>query len=282
MGRSELQHYLLMTRVIQQIQSNTDQVYTLNELAEQVGMSEHHFQRFFSSWAGVSPKRFQQFLTKERAKNMLHQSKSVLETSLELGLSGSGRLHDLMIRCEAMTPGEIKSQGEGMQICFGTAVTPLGKSLIAWTSRGICYLAFYDETPEVYVKELKVEWPNAEFIRNDQDASCWANKIFINPELNQPLYLLLKGTNFQIKVWEALLRVSSGQLVSYSQLAQIAGSPKASRAVGSAMAANKIGFLIPCHRVIRESGELGHYRWGAERKSALQAWEACKAEELSD
>ncbi|MGH1462377.1 MAG: bifunctional helix-turn-helix domain-containing protein/methylated-DNA--[protein]-cysteine S-methyltransferase [Neptuniibacter sp.] len=277
MGRSELQHYLLMTRVIQQIQSNADQVYTLNELAEQVGMSEHHFQRIFSSWAGVSPKRFQQFLTKERAKNMLHQSKSVLETSLELGLSGSGRLHDLMIRCEAMTPGEIKSQGEGMQICFGTEVTPLGKSLIAWTSRGICYLAFYDETPEVYVKELKVEWPNAEFIRNDQDASCWANKIFINPELNQPLYLLLKGTNFQIKVWEALLRVSSGQLVSYSQLAQIAESPKASRAVGSAMAANKIGFLIPCHRVIRESGELGHYRWGAERKSALQAWEAARA-----
>ena len=282
MGSSQLQHYLLMTRVIQQIQSKTVSAHSLNELAEHVGMSEHHFQRIFSSWAGVSPKRFQQFLTKERAKNMLHESKSVLETSLELGLSGSGRLHDLMIRCEAMTPGEIKSQGEGMQICFGSAVTPLGNSLIAWTDRGICYLAFYDETPEVYVKELMAEWPNAEFIRNDQDASDWANKIFINPELNQPLYLLLKGTNFQIKVWEALLRVSSGQLVSYSQLAGISGSPKASRAVGSAMAANKIGFLIPCHRVIRESGKLGHYRWGAERKSALQAWEACKAEQLSD
>lgn len=282
MGSSQLQHYLLMTRVIQQIQSNTDPTQSLNELAEQVGMSEHHFQRIFSSWAGVSPKRFQQFLTKERAKNMLSESNSVLETSLELGLSGSGRLHDLMIRCEAMTPGEIKSKGEGMQICFGSAVTPLGNSLIAWTGRGICYLAFYDETSEMYVKELMAEWPNAEFIRNDHGANEWANKIFINPELDQPLYLLLKGTNFQIKVWEALLRVSSGQLVSYSQLARIAGSPKASRAVGSAMAANKIGFLIPCHRVIRESGELGHYRWGVERKSALQAWEACKAEKYSD
>ncbi|MGH1429731.1 MAG: bifunctional helix-turn-helix domain-containing protein/methylated-DNA--[protein]-cysteine S-methyltransferase [Neptuniibacter sp.] len=282
MGSSQLQHYLLMTRVIQQIQSNTIPAHSLNELAEQVGMSEHHFQRIFSSWAGVSPKRFQQFLTKERAKNMLSESNSVLETSLELGLSGSGRLHDLMIRCEAMTPGEIKSKGEGMQICFGSAVTPLGNSLIAWTGRGICYLAFYDETSEVYVKELMAEWPNAEFIRNDHGANECANKIFINPELDQPLYLLLKGTNFQIKVWEALLRVSCGQLVSYSQLARIAGSPKASRAVGSAMAANKIGFLIPCHRVIRESGELGHYRWGVERKSALQAWEACKAEEYSD
>lgn len=282
MGSSQLKHYLLMTRVIQQIQSNTLPTQSLNELAQQVGMSEHHFQRIFSSWAGVSPKRFQQFLTKERAKNMLSESNSVLETSLELGLSGSGRLHDLMIRCEAMTPGEIKSKGEGMQICFGSAVTPLGNSLIAWTGRGICYLAFYDETSEMFVKELMAEWPHAEFIRNDHGANELANKIFINPELDQPLYLLLKGTNFQIKVWEALLRVSSGQLVSYSQLARIAGSPKASRAVGSAMAANKIGFLIPCHRVIRESGELGHYRWGVERKSALQAWEACKAEKYSD
>ena len=278
----EKSQYELMTDVISLIQSNQSRSFSLKELADTFDMSEHYFQKLFSQWAGVSPKRFQQFLSKERALKMLKQNQSVLDSSLDSGLSGSGRLHDLMIQCEAMTPGEIKDKGKGLKVGFGTAMSPLGNVLVAWTRRGICYLAFYSQNYEVYEAELKNEWPEAEFIQDHLKAAEWIDRIFINPVTDKPLYLLLKGTNFQIKVWEALLRVGSGQLVSYSQLANLSGSPKASRAVGSAMAANKIGYLIPCHRVIRESGESGHYRWGIERKSALQAWEACRVDKIKD
>lgn len=277
---TEKNHYELMTNVISLIQSNQNRPFSLKELADTYDMSEHYFQKLFSQWAGVSPKRFQQFLSKERALQLLKQNRSVLDSSLDTGLSGSGRLHDLMIQCEAMTPGEIKEKGKGLQIRFGVAFCPLGNVLIAWTSRGICYLAFYDQNYEIYETELRSEWPEAEFIQDHLKAEEWTDRIFTNPETDKPLYLLLKGTNFQIKVWEALLRVGSGQLISYSQLANLSGSPKASRAVGSAMAANKIGFLIPCHRVIRETGDNGHYRWGVERKSALQAWEACRTDRV--
>jgi AraC family transcriptional regulator of adaptative response/methylated-DNA-[protein]-cysteine methyltransferase len=278
----EKSQYELMTDVISLIQSNQCRSFSLSELADTFDMSEHYFQKLFSQWAGVSPKRFQQFLSKERALKLLKQNQSVLDSSLDSGLSGSGRLHDLMIQCEAMTPGEIKEKGKGLKIGYGTACCPLGNVIIAWTRRGICYLAFYNQNYEVYEAELKDEWPEAEFIQNQMQATEWIDRIFTHPETDKPLYLLLKGTNFQIKVWEALLRVGTGQLISYSQLANLSGSPKASRAVGSAMAANKIGFLIPCHRVIRESGESGHYRWGVERKSALQAWEACRADRIKD
>jgi len=270
--------YQLMTAVIKYIQSDISRPLSLHELAQYVRMSEAHFQRLFSRWAGVSPKRFQQFLTKQRAKQILRQNHTVEDVTQSLGLSGSSRLHDLMVRCEAMTPGEMRQQGQGLCIRYGTARTPLGSVVIAWTARGICYLAFYDDNPTPYTDELITEWPRAEYCRDNDAAASWVERIFLLPEFNKPLYLLLKGTNFQIKVWEALLRVSPGQLISYSQLAQLSGSPNASRAVGSAMAANKLGFLIPCHRVIRESGETGQYRWGAQRKTALQVWEACKVE----
>ncbi|MCP4598166.1 methylated-DNA--[protein]-cysteine S-methyltransferase [Neptuniibacter sp.] len=249
---------------------------SLAEVAEQVGLSECHFQRLFSQWAGVSPKRFLQFLTKERAKQALAESTSVFQATLESGLSGPGRLHDLMVSCEAMTPGEIKAQGEGLEIGYGEALTPFGRALVAWTSRGVCYLAFFSNDATAYEQELKSEWPKADFSRDNSAACDLMERVFINTSAQKPLHLLLKGTNFQLKVWEALLRVGEGELVSYSQLAAMAGSPKASRAVGSAMAANKIGFLIPCHRVIRESGESGHYRWESERKLAMQGWEAAK------
>lgn len=278
----EKSQYELMTEVISLLQSNQSRSFSLRELADTFDMSEHYFQKLFSQWAGVSPKRFQQYLSKERALKLLKQNQSVLDSSLDSGLSGSGRLHDLMVQCEAMSPGEIKERGKGLKIGYGTASSPLGNVFIAWTRRGICYLAFYNIDYEVYEAELRSEWPEAEFIQNHMQATEWIDRIFTHPETDKPLYLLLKGTNFQIKVWEALLRVGSGRLISYSQLASLSGSPKASRAVGSAMAANKIGFLIPCHRVIRESGDCGHYRWGVERKYALQAWEACRADRIKD
>lgn len=268
--------YQQVADVIRFIHENAEQHPSLAELALQMDLSEQHFQRLFSRWVGVSPKRFLQFITKERAKKALQKNRSILETSLDVGLSGPGRLHDLMIQCEAMTPGEIKLKGEGLTILFGSASTPFGEALIGWTERGICYLAFHCQEMETYLQQLQKEWPKAEFLEASLEAAQLLGSIFSKPNLEKPLYLLLKGTNFQIKVWEALLKVGDGEVISYSQLADLAGSPKASRAVGSAMAANKIGFLIPCHRVIRESGELGHYRWGIERKTAMQAWEACR------
>lgn len=276
MSEPDSQSYNQIATAIRFLRDRASEQPSLAELAEQVGLSECHFQRLFSQWAGVSPKRFLQFLTKERAKQALAKSTSVLQATLESGLSGPGRLHDLMVSCEAMTPGEVKAQGEGLQIGYGEALTPFGKALVAWTSRGVCYLAFFNMDPTLYEQELKSEWPKAGFYKDNSAACDLMERIFINTSAQKPLHLLLKGTNFQLKVWEALLRVGEGELVSYSQLAAMAGSPKASRAVGSAMAANKIGFLIPCHRVIRESGESGHYRWRSERKLAMQGWEAAK------
>jgi len=247
---------------------------SLAEIAQAANLSEHHLQRIFTEWAGISPKRFLQFLTKEHAKQALSQSKDVLTTTLETGLSSPGRLHDLMVSCEAMTPGEIKSHGLRLTITYGGADTPFGKALIAWTTRGICYLAFCDEDCLSHEQELLREWPAASTIRDDAKSEQQAQRIFSSGSDNRKLHLLLSGTNFQIKVWEALIKTTPSELVSYSTLANLASSPRSSRAVGSAMAKNKIAYLIPCHRVIRESGDIGNYRWGSDRKMAIQVWEA--------
>lgn len=267
------QQYQTVAVAIRYIREHALQQPELAEVAHAVNLSEHHLQRVFSAWAGISPKRFLQYLTKEHAKQALQQSSDALNAALNAGLSGSGRLHDLMISCEAMTPGEIKSGGLGVALNYGTASTPFGTGLFGWTDRGLCYLAFLDEDLEDRLQELFGQWPNANIAEDNQHAAFLAGQIF--PATPQPgkLHLLLRGTNFQIKVWEALLNTQQGQFLSYSQLAGIAGSPKAQRAIGSAVAANNIGYLIPCHRVIRESGESGNYRWGAERKQAMHIWE---------
>lgn len=267
-------HYDVVKRAIEFIRDNTHNQPSLAEVAESVHMSEYHLQRLFVQWAGISPKRFMQSLTKQHAVQMLRQSDSLLEVAHEVGLSGTGRLHDLIVTCEAMTPGEVQSMGDKLVIEYGLAVTPFGQALIAWTQRGICYLQFVDQDEDEKLAELKQEWPLASF--QPANAQAIADKVFPlqNEKRSGKLNLLVKGSNFQIKVWEALINSQPGQLYSYGQIAQKINSPKASRAVGTALANNSIGFLIPCHRVIRGDGDVGQFRWGESRKLAIQGWES--------
>lgn len=269
-------NYQLIERAIHYLCEHAEAQPSLPDLAKHVGVSEHHLQRVFTRWAGVSPKRFVQFLTKQRAKQVLAESRSVLDAAHELGLSGPSRLHDLLISCEAMTPGEMKLLGAGLLISHGYGLSPFGRVYLAWTERGICHMAFCQKPAMEEEQRLYERWQGASFYRDDGAAAIYLDKIFTVKGSQQPLHLVLKGTNFQLKVWEALLRVEEGQLVSYSQLASMIGSPKASRAVGSAVASNQIGFLIPCHRVIRETGEIGNFRWGNDKKAAIQGWEAAR------
>lgn len=266
--------YRTIERAIHFLRENARRQPPLAEVARHVGLSDTHFQRLFSEWAGISPKRFLQYLTKEHAKKLLKESRDVLDVAYTAGLSGGGRLHDLMVTCEALTPGEIRMGGEGLNIHFGFSPTPLGTMLVAGTTRGICHLHFTGECNEQdSLAQLRRAWPRATWQRDDHHAFALSQRLFAFNHIDKPLHLLLRGTNFQIKVWEALLRVPRGRLISYSGLAARLAMPKAQRAVGSAVAKNDIAFLIPCHRVIRESGELGDYRWGTHRKTALMAWE---------
>lgn len=267
-------HYALVERAIHYIRAHADTQPSLGEIAAAVQLSETHLQRVFSEWAGVSPKRFLQFLSKERARQALQASADVLQASLVAGLSSPGRLHDLMVTCEAMTPGEIRLQGAGLQITHGVAETPFGPAHIAWTARGICHMDFTPTTEE-HLAEI---WPRATFKEDLRAAQTLAAQIFPATPQAGKIHLLLRGTNFQIKVWEALIRIPPGELRTYSQLATMISTPRAQRAVGSALAANTLAYLIPCHRVIREGGDTGQYRWGSERKQAMQGWEAAQRE----
>jgi AraC family transcriptional regulator of adaptative response/methylated-DNA-[protein]-cysteine methyltransferase len=283
-------HYELVARAIRYLRNNfrAGTQPTLTELAEAVHLSEFHLQRVFTAWAGISPKRFLQYLSKEHALQALRSAEDMLSATHAGGLSSPGRLHDLMVSCEAMTPGEIKRGGAGVTVGWGQAETPFGTALLGWTPRGLCHLAFLDSGDDNAARarqaELESLWPAATLQRDDETALHWMQRVFSTsasmqapaPVPNQPLHLLLRGTNFQLKVWEALLRLPPGQPLSYTQLARLAGVPKAGRAVGSALAANTIGWLIPCHRVIRESGDINHYRWGPERKAAMLVWEAAR------
>jgi AraC family transcriptional regulator of adaptative response/methylated-DNA-[protein]-cysteine methyltransferase len=273
-------HYRLIAEAIIYIRAHALQQPSLAEVAQQVGMSEYHFQRLFSEWAGVSPKRFLQYLTKEYAKQALQESADLLEASYAAGLSAPSRLHDLIVSCEAVTPGEYKSRGAGVTMGYGYAETPFGQAAIGWTSRGICYFEFCDEVREPLPPALHAAWGNANLQRDDRQAQDWSERIFPATPEHGRLHLVLRGTNFQLKVWEALLRIEPGRVVSYSQLAALAGAPNAQRAVGSALAANLVAYLIPCHRVIRESGDINHYRWGSSRKAAMLAWEAAREDRM--
>jgi AraC family transcriptional regulator, regulatory protein of adaptative response / methylated-DNA-[protein]-cysteine methyltransferase len=264
-------HYDLVARAIVEISGG--RVHTLSMLADRLGISEFHLQRVFTEWAGVSPKRFMQFISKERALAALRSERDVLSASFTAGLSSPGRLHDLVVTCEGVTPGEVRALGVGVRIRYGARPTVLGHAFIGLTDRGICHLRFIDGTSDP-LEELRSEWPGATML---EDRAAASSVLAVVESARAPIRLWLKGTNFQLKVWEALLRVPEGELVSYGKLAQATGVPRAVRAVASAVAANPVAWLVPCHRVIRASGVLGQYRWGVERKAALIGWEAARA-----
>lgn len=274
----QAENYRRIALAIEYLRVHATEQPHLADVASQIGLSEFHFQRLFSEWAGISPKRFLQFLTKEHAKALLAQSHNVLDAALQSGLSGSSRLHDLMIACEALTPGELRAQGAGLHIQFGFADSPFGPLLMGVTARGICHLHFVDGEERKALEDLFLASPKAQFQRDDAAVGRMSEKLFSREPATRPLHLLLRGTNFQIKVWEALLRIPYGQVASYGSLAKLAGIPGAARAVGSAIAKNNIALLIPCHRVIRESGDVGEYRWGSTRKSLLLAREHAQGE----
>lgn len=248
----------------------------LNELARQVHSSPFHLQRMFKKWAGVSPKKFLQYISLEHAKTLIRKDLPLTDVSFETGLSGSGRLHDLFINIEGMTPGEYKNGGRQLNINYSYAESPFGNIIVASTTKGICHLAFADQE-KMALDELMTLFPNARF-RQMVD-TIQQNALFIfSQDWNNlsAIRLHLKGTGFQLKVWEALLRIPLGSLTSYSVLANTIGNSGAARAVGSAVAGNPVAFLIPCHRVIQSSGIIGGYHWGSNRKKAMIGWEASK------
>ncbi len=252
----------------------------LATVARAAHLSEFHFQRLFSRWAGISPKRFLQFLTVEHAKRQLADARALLEVTLESGLSSPGRLHDLFVSVEAVTPGEFKTRGAGVHIHHGVHPTRFGPCLLGVTERGVCWLGFSggDSNKEA-VKPMKQCWAGATFSERPDLTAPVAARIFsgLNDAPQSPLALLLLGTNFQIKVWQALLKIPAGVLVSYETIGGLIGAADASRAIGSAVGRNPIACLIPCHRVIRKTGLVGGYRWGEARKRAILGWEAARA-----
>ena len=249
----------------------------LAELAGAAGLSPFHFHRLFSTWAGVTPKDFLQCLTFEHVKHLLRDGDNVFDAALNAGLSGPGRLHDLCVTLEAASPGEMKSGGAGLQIDFGFTETPFGEALIAETKRGLCHLSFVDVGGRDRVRNLlKSDWPNANLRRSDQRAAELAVEIFARPSKSQSpprLRAFVRGTAFQLSVWRALLKIPSGSLTTYGRLSTAIKQPGAARAVGTAVGANPISFVIPCHRVIRETGALGNYGGGPIRKKVMLGWE---------
>ena len=279
----DMETYGQIAKAIEFIRDNHLEQPKLATIAQHVNLSEYHFQRLFTKWAGISPKRFLQYLTLEYAKSKIADTKSLVDLTLESGLSSSGRLHDLFVQLVAMTPGEYKTAGTGLQIRYGVHSTPFGACLIAATSRGICNVHFLADADETIARQhLQTEWPNADVVDDYQETQKMCDRIFPSSGCSlprSPLTLHIKGTNFQIQVWQALLNIPFGELTTYQGLATSIGKPTAARAIGNAVGRNPVGYLIPCHRVIRSSGEIGGYRWGLSRKAAILGWEASQKEE---
>jgi len=264
--------YERIEKAIHYIEDNFQHQPELSEVAESAGLSEYHFQRIFTRWAGISPKRFLQFLTKENAKDLLKRS-SVLSATYSVGLSSPGRLHDLFVNTEAVTPGEYKTRGAGLTIRYGFHPSPFGETMIGLTDRGICHLSFVQNSQETALMDLKANWSNASIQEDTQSTGALIEPIFALSHNPTPISLFVTGTNFQLKVWEALLNIPRGAVTTYEQIAAQIGHPGALRAVGTAVGHNSIAYIIPCHRVIRKMGEFGNYRWGTARKKALLGWE---------
>ena len=268
-------HFHVMRRALDLIDA-AEAPLSLDELAAAMDMSPAHFQRSFSQWVGVSPKRYQQYLQLGQAKKMLGEHMTTLQVSHSLGLSGSGRLHDLFLRWEAMSPGEFARKGQDLEIFWGWFDSPFGPALVMGTSKGICGLAFACETGTDHaMNDMVSRWPNARFT---EDANMLAPMVETAFAQKGETALHLIGAPFQIKVWEALLQIPSGQVTTYSEIASAIGNPKAVRAVGTAVGRNPVSWLIPCHRALRKSGALGGYHWGLPVKRALLAWESARAE----
>lgn len=271
-----MNNYERVAKAIEYIHENYTRQPDLDEVAKQVHVSPFHFQRMFKEWAGVTPKKFLQYISVEHAKTLLKQDLSLSDVTFETGLSGTSRLHDLFISIEGMTPGEYKNGGEQLNINYSFAETPFGNIIVASTTKGICHLAFADDE-RAALKELTALFPNASFKQVVDTIQQNALFIFTQDWKNlDKIKLHLKGTPFQLKVWEALLKVPLGQLTTYSDIAATVGNEKASRAVGSAVGDNPVAFLIPCHRVIKSTGVFGQYHWGSTRKTAIIGWEAAK------
>jgi AraC family transcriptional regulator of adaptative response/methylated-DNA-[protein]-cysteine methyltransferase len=263
-------------KAIEFIHTNFQQQPDLDEIAKEVYLSPFHFQRLFKDWAGVSPKKFLQYTSLQHAKKLLEHH-TITDTAYETGLSGSGRLHDLFINIEGMTPGEYKNGGEQLHINYSFAESPFGNIIVASTAKGVCHLAFADDE-QFALQQLQAQFPKAKFKQVVDTIQQNALFIFTQDWKNlSQIKLHLKGTPFQLKVWEALLKIPMGDVSTYSLIANHINNPKASRAVGSAVGDNPVAFLIPCHRVIRSTGAFGQYHWGSIRKTAMIGWEAAKA-----
>jgi AraC family transcriptional regulator, regulatory protein of adaptative response / methylated-DNA-[protein]-cysteine methyltransferase len=269
--------YRRIERAIRYLDENASRQPGLEEVASEIGLSPFHTQRLFTRFAGISPKRFLGLLTVGHAKALLQDGQSVLDATYEVGLSGPSRLHDLFISYEAMTPGEYKRQGADLEIRYGICPTPFDEALVLTTERGIAGLSFIQGDPAAVLERAREEWPQSRFVA-DPKAARHAIAPLFDRHADAAPRLLLKGTNFQIKVWSAMLSVPPGHLISYGDLAQSIGRPGAAQAVGRALSANPLGFIVPCHRVIRATGALGDYRWGKARRRAILAWEAAGAD----
>ena len=275
LSESEPYHYAVIGRAIGHIVASAPRQASLEDVAASVGMSPAHFQRVFSQWVGVSPKRYQQYLALDHARRLLAERHTLLDTAFASGLSGTGRLHDLFLRWEAMSPGEYARGGEGLEIAWGWFDSPFGPALAMGTDRGLCGLAFAAETgQDAAMADMRSRWPRAAFVEAPERLAGMMRAAFGGGEAR----LHLIGAPFQIKVWEALLQVPSGHVTTYSDIAVAIGNPKAVRAVGTAVGRNPVSFLIPCHRALQKTGGLGGYHWGLPVKRAMLAWEAARLE----
>ncbi|GCC52576.1 methylated-DNA--protein-cysteine methyltransferase [Chryseotalea sanaruensis] len=271
MATQEEVNYQRIEKAIVYLEENFLKQPSLLEVAEEASVSPYHFQRLFSEWAGISPKRFMQFLTVDFLKEKLHESRNLIELAETAGLSGQARIYDLFTSLEAVTPQEYKQSGAGLQIDYGFHETTFGLALIGTTKRGVCWLSFVeaDTDRSLAIATMQAHWHQSTLLENKNVTQIFADNIFTQTKDNQKLHVLVKGTNFQVKVWEALLRIPVGAVTTYKQVAESIGNPNAMQAVGSAVGANHIAYLIPCHRVIRKDGILGEYRWQPVRKKSM-------------
>lgn len=271
--------YTRIQQAIEYLAENVKSQPELKEIAAHVHLSPHHFQRLFTEWAGVSPKKFLQFLTVSYLKDRIQNSQNIAQMADMVGLSSPSRVYDLFVNIEAVTPATFKNKGIGLTIFYGYHDTPFGNCFIAATDRGICSMTFMQgENQAIEFDLFSKKWHFAKIVKNPKFTEAYAQRIFKQDMLSDKLNVIVQGTNFQLKVWEALLNIPQGKLTTYQHIAESIGNPKAVRAVGTAIGKNPIGYLIPCHRVIRKEGKLGHYRWGRGRKKAIIGWEMAQVD----
>jgi AraC family transcriptional regulator, regulatory protein of adaptative response / methylated-DNA-[protein]-cysteine methyltransferase len=276
MDNNSLDDYEKVQAVLAHLFENWRDQPSLEDLALPIGLSNEHLQRLFLRWAGLTPKAFLQALTLNHARAMLKDSASILDTALETGLSGPGRLHDLFITHEAMSPGAYKSKGAGLLISYGFHPSPFGVALLMVTDHGLCGMGFVDQNVETALQDLQRRWPNAQYTEDSAKTAIYAARIFAPEQWQdgQPLRITFIGSDFEIRVWQSLLKIPMGRAVTYGDIASSIDNPKAARAVGAAVGRNPISFVVPCHRVIGKSGDLTGYHWGLTRKRAILGWEA--------